>query len=66
MQQFLRVSQLASTANKPGYLPMSRASIWRRVAAGEFPAPVKLGKRITAWAVADVDAWLQARKGAQQ
>lgn len=60
---YLRIAQLASTAKQPGYLPMSSATIWRKVAANEFPKPTKLGPRITAWAVADVDAWLEKQRG---
>lgn len=36
---------------------MSRASLYRAVSRGEFPAPVKLG-RSTRWRVSDVDAWV--------
>ena len=30
------------------FLSISRATLWRRVASGEFPAPIKLGGR-TLW-----------------
>lgn len=39
-------------------LPFSRATLWRRVRDGDFPAPVNLGKRITAWKVGEVRRFL--------
>lgn len=29
----------------------SASTLWRRVSAGDFPAPVKQGPRVTAWNV---------------
>jgi len=37
----------------------SRSTIYAKVAAGTFPAPVKLGARCTRWRAADVTAWLE-------
>ncbi|MDO9233251.1 MAG: AlpA family phage regulatory protein [Methylotenera sp.] len=42
-------------------LPFSSATLWRMVKAGTFPRPVKLGERITAWAVEDIRAWMLER-----
>jgi hypothetical protein len=42
-------------------VPVSAATLWRRVAAGEFPEPVKLGERVTAWRAQDVRMWLAAQ-----
>ncbi len=41
---------------------MSRMTIYRRMAAGEFPKPMKLGERINRWREADLEAWITARK----
>jgi hypothetical protein len=49
---------------KPGILPMSSATLWRKVKAGTFPAPVKLSERVTAWPVEAIRAWMQARNAA--
>ena len=41
-------------------VPFSRTTLWRRVRAGEFPSPVRLGgpnSRIIAWRATDVTAW---------
>ena len=40
---------------------MSRSSIYRMVAAGEFPAPVKLSARSVGWKAGDVADWLESR-----
>jgi predicted DNA-binding transcriptional regulator AlpA len=47
----------------PSVVPISHATLWRKVKTGEFPAPVKLSKRITAWKVSDVKAWLESKGG---
>ncbi len=44
---------------------LSRASIYRRLAAGTFPAPVRLSTRCTRWQAADVRAWIQAQRAVQ-
>lgn len=60
-QKYIRIEGLATTAEKKGMLPSSPATIWRKVKDGTFPKPVKLGERITAWKIEDVDEWLAAR-----
>jgi predicted DNA-binding transcriptional regulator AlpA len=52
---------LATTKRKAGLLPLSPATIWRKVKEGTFPKPVKLGERITAWHMEDIEQWLAAR-----
>jgi prophage regulatory protein len=37
---------------------LSRSEIYRRVALGRFPAPVKLGARASAWNTAEIDQWI--------
>lgn len=44
-------------------LPFSPATLWRKVATGDFVRPVKLGPRITAWSRAEVLAWLATKGG---
>lgn len=45
-----------------GVVPFSAPTLWRRIKAGEFPAPVKLSNRVTAWRVEDVRGWMNQRK----
>lgn len=40
---------------------LSRSELYRRIAQGDFPAPVKLGERASAWPAAEVDNWIAAR-----
>jgi predicted DNA-binding transcriptional regulator AlpA len=54
---FVRQAQLI-----PSIIPFSHATLWRKVASGEFPKPVKLSERVTAWDVRDVRAWLESRR----
>jgi prophage regulatory protein len=45
---------------------LHRATIYRRIAAGNFPPPIKLGERRIAWPKAAVESWKanQLAKGA--
>ena len=45
----------------PGIVPFSSATLWRKVKNSEFPAPIKLSERVTAWRVEDVRAWIAAQ-----
>jgi len=60
-QTYIRISELATISGKEGLLPVSPATIWRKVKDGSFPRPVKLGERITAWRMDDILAWRTAR-----
>ena len=51
---YVRQSQLI-----PAIFPFSPATLWRKVKAGTFPQPVKLGPRITAWNVEDIRDWIE-------
>ena len=43
------------------FVPFSKSTLWRRVKAGDFPAPVKLSSGITAWKAEDVRIWIAGR-----
>jgi len=53
---YVRQSQLI-----PAIVPFSSATLWRKVKAKTFPAPVKLSDRVTAWRVEDIRAWMRSR-----
>lgn len=36
---------------------LCRASIYRHVCLGTFPAPVQIGQRAVAWRQSDIDTW---------
>ena len=52
---FVRQSQII-----PAIFPFSATTLWRKVKAKTFPAPVKLSPGCTAWRVEDLRAWMDA------
>ena len=40
---------------------LSRSSIYLRIKAGDFPAPVKLGGRAVGWVEEEVETWARDR-----
>ena len=38
-----------------------RASIYKDIAAGSFPAPIKIGRQSVAWRRSDIDRWIASR-----
>ncbi|HRH85416.1 MAG TPA: AlpA family transcriptional regulator [Rubrivivax sp.] len=40
---------------------LGRSTIYRMVAAREFPSPVRLGPRAVAWRQSDLDQWSESR-----
>lgn len=43
------------------FVPFSKSTLWRRVKAGDFPAPVRLSAGVTAWRAEDVRRWIAGR-----
>ena len=41
---------------------LARATIYRDMASGSFPRPIKLGRRAVAWPESVIDKWIEARK----
>ena len=61
---FIRESQLVLSPKRPDNpapLPFSSPTLWRKVAAGTFPKPIKLSQRVTCWNVGAVRAWMTAQ-----
>ena len=56
---YIRQAQLI-----PNIIPVSSATLWRMVKAGDFPQPIKLAARCTAWRVEDVQAWMESKNTA--
>lgn len=40
---------------------LSRSTIYEMMAQGNFPKPVRLGKRAVGWRESDIAAWLESR-----
>ncbi len=43
---------------------ITRATVWRWVREGKFPAPVKIGANCTRWRLSDVEKWETQQEGA--
>lgn len=41
-------------------LGLSRSSIYKMMDDGEFPRPVKIGRRAVGWLVEDIENWFKA------
>lgn len=41
---------------------LHRTTIYRKVEAGQFPPPVRLGERRIAFRESDIRAWMEARE----
>lgn len=41
---------------------LGMSTIWRKVANGEFPSPVQIGKQARRWPEPEVEAWLASRE----
>lgn len=59
-----RISEIVSSKEKKGRVPVSAATWWRWIAEGKAPAGFKLGPNTTVWDLDEVDAWL-AKRGEQ-
>ena len=42
---------------------LARSTVYKFIAEGRFPKPVKLGARMVAWVEAEVQEWILARIG---
>ena len=58
MERMMRISEIIQVTG------LSSTTIWRRVKAGDFPAPVRLGSlktRSIGWREGEVQQWLDSR-----
>ena len=53
---FLRLKHVLAPV---GPIPVSRSTWWAGVKSGRYPAPVKLGPRITVWRARDIHALVE-------
>jgi len=53
--------RLPSVRRKTG---LGRSTIYRLIAADQFPAPIKLSPNVSAWDAAAVDSWIASREAA--
>lgn len=55
-----RLIRLKEVQNRVG---LGRSTIYRWMAEGNFPKPVRLGGHAVAWVLADIDQWVAQRIG---
>lgn len=55
LQSALHILRRKQVESRTG---LSRSTIYDRIRAGTFPAPVSLGAKAVGWIEAEVDAWL--------
>jgi prophage regulatory protein len=55
-------NRLIGSAELRQLVPFSDAHFWRLERAGEFPRRIKLGGQRVGWYLAEVLAWIEARK----
>ena len=41
---------------------LSRSTLYAMMVAGEFPQPLRLGKRAVGWSESAISEWLESRK----
>jgi predicted DNA-binding transcriptional regulator AlpA len=65
---FLRLHQIIGDAKNgiPALIPVKKSTWWVGVKTGRFPAPIKLGTRITMWRVEDIRALIENTRRAGQ
>jgi prophage regulatory protein len=60
------LDRLLAMAAVRAIIPYSKAQIYRKVADGSFPAPMKLGKARVAWRQSDIARWMADRARTDQ
>ena len=65
-QRVIRISELASTKNKKGIVPVSPATWWRWCKTGKAPAPFSIGPNTTVWDLDQIEAFLTKCAQGQQ
>ena len=60
MQQNQSIGPLLRLPSVEAQTGLSKSEIYRRIKAGTFPQPLKLGARAVAWPAAQIDAWVKS------
>jgi prophage regulatory protein len=50
--RFIRMTELKDK------VALSRSQIYKLIQQGEFPEPIKLGKKISVWTDSEVEEWM--------
>lgn len=52
-ERFLRIKEVVEKTT------LSRATIYRKVTADQFPKPKRLSHRVSVWALSAIDKWME-------
>jgi prophage regulatory protein len=63
LQQALAILRRRQVEARTG---LKRSTIYAKVAAGEFPPPVRLGARAVGWVESEISEWLESRIAARR
>ena len=55
------ISRLPKVQARTG---LPKSSIYALIARGDFPKPIKIGRRAVGWLDSDIDAWIEAQVSA--
>ena len=58
MEKIKTFIRLPEVIRRTGY---KRTSIYEKISAGIFPAPIKLGPRAIAWVSEEIEKWMDER-----
>jgi prophage regulatory protein len=53
--RFIRMTELKDK------VALSRSQIYKLIQQGEFPEPIKLGKKISVWTDSEVEEWMSSK-----
>jgi prophage regulatory protein len=53
--RFIRMTELKEK------VALSRSQIYKLIQQGEFPEPIKLGKKISVWTDHEVEEWMSSK-----
>jgi predicted DNA-binding transcriptional regulator AlpA len=59
---FIRAKQLLGDAKNPPILPIKKTTLWKWVADGKLPKPIRLSRGVTCWRVEDIRDFLASAK----
>ena len=59
-ERLLRISQVLSIC------PVSKAHLYLMIQEGDFPRPVRVGKRAVAWRESEITQWIATRPEASE
>lgn len=61
IKTYSEIGQLWRIRTVVNEIGISRTEVYRKIAAGNFPAPIKLGAKAVAWSSLAVQAWIQSK-----